>query len=139
MTSRVSTQEALIYLMVTMSAADAMISDQELARIRQLVEHLPVFDGYDPQNLTQAAKTCGTLLSESENGLEMILDIVAESVPPSHYDTAYALSVDIAASDRHVGQEELRVLQRLRDRLNLDKLTVAAIERGAQARYRTLA
>jgi hypothetical protein len=35
-------------------------------------------------------------------------------------------------------QEELRVLQMLRDALGLDKLTVAALERSAMARYRGL-
>ena len=138
MAGRISTQEALIFLMVTMSAVDSMISDKELLRIRQLVAQLPVFSGYDPDDLTSAAKTCGTLLAEDDNGLQTILSIIAESVPSSHYDTAYALAVDVAASDEHVEQEELRFLQLLRDKLNLDKLTVAAIERTARARYRLL-
>lgn len=138
MSGKITTQEALIFLMVTMSAVDSMISDRELVRIRQLVNHLPVFEGYDPENLTNAAKTCGTILAENDNGLDMVLDIIAESVPKSHYDTAYALAVDVAASDMHVGQEELRLLERVRDRLDLDKLTVAAIERTARARYRIL-
>ena len=53
-------------------------------------------------------------------------------------DTAYAMAVEVAAADLHVEQEELRFLQMLRDRLNLDKLAVAAIERGARARHKTL-
>jgi hypothetical protein len=46
--------------------------------------------------------------------------------------------VEVAATDLNVNQEELRFLQMLRDRLGLDKLTIAAIERSAQARYRRL-
>ena len=60
-----------------------------------------------------------------------------DALPHNLYDTAYALAVEIAAADLHVEQEELRLLQLLRDRLGLDKLTCAAIERGAMARYRT--
>ena len=44
----------------------------------------------------------------------------------------------MAAADLHVEPEELRLLAMLRDRLGLDKLTTAAIERGARARFRTL-
>ena len=47
-------------------------------------------------------------------------------------------AVEVAAADLHVEQEELRFLQMLRDRLGLDTLTVAAIERGARARYRSM-
>ncbi len=66
-----------------------------------------------------------------------VLAIVSSSLPARLHDTAYALAVEVAAVDLHVEQEELRFLQMLRDTLNLDKLTVAAIERGARARYRT--
>ena len=58
------------------------------------------------------------------------------SLPPRLHETAYALAVEVAAVDLHVEQEELRFLQILRDALNLDPLAIAAIERGARARYR---
>ena len=83
------------------------------------------------------AEACGTLLQD-DDGLDAVLSIIATSLPHRLYDTAYALAVEVAAADLHVEQEELRFLQLLRDALDLDKLTVAAIERGALARYRTL-
>jgi len=138
MSSRVSTQDALTFVMVTMSTADGAVSDTELNRIGQLVQRLPVFEGYTQEDLNRAAKTCTAILVEADNGLDIILDSVAESVPPSHYDTAYALAVDVAASDLQVEQEELRFLQMLSDRLELEPLVVAAIERTARARYRKL-
>ena len=138
MSGRVSAQDALIFVMVSMSAADSTMSDRELDRIGQLVRRLPVFEGYTQEDLNRAAKTCTAILFESENGLDLILDAVAESVPPSHYDTAYAVGVDVAASDLYVGQEELRFLQMLSDRLELEPLVTAAIERAARARYRKL-
>ena len=48
------------------------------------------------------------------------------------------VTVEVAAADLHVEQEELRFLQMLRDRLDLDKLAIAAIERSARVRYRTV-
>jgi len=58
--------------------------------------------------------------------------------PDRLHETAYALAVEIAAADLDVKPEELRFLQMLRDALELDSLTCAAIERGARARHQTI-
>ncbi len=129
--------EALIYAMVMASAVDRTMSDGELARIGEIVQHLPVFDGFDPERLIAVAQDCTALVSGNE-GLDIALEIIRDTLPPRLRDTAYALAVDIVAADRRVVAEELRLLQLLRDRLALDKLTAAAIERSAEARYRPL-
>ena len=128
---------ALVYVMVTMSAVDTEMTNAELGKIGDLTRYLPIFDGFPRERLPGIARDCARLLQE-EDGLALVLDVVAESVPAKLYDTVYALAVEVAAADLAVKQEELRFLQMLRDRLDLDKLTVAAIERGARARYRTL-
>jgi hypothetical protein len=51
MTSPFHTHDALIYLMVTMSAVDKAMNDAELARIGRLVTFLPVFKGFDEERL----------------------------------------------------------------------------------------
>ncbi len=132
-----SVHEALIHLMIVTAAADSDITDAELRRIGDLVRGLPVFSGFDDDRLPQIAGDCQTILQRDE-GLDEILDRVATALPERAYDTAYALAVEVAAADLRVEQEELRVLQLLRDRLGLDKLLVAAIERGARARYRSI-
>ncbi len=133
----ISLQEALIYVMVTMSAADSAMTDKELFTIGDVVKTLPVFSGFDEANLVAIAEACAERLQNDGESLEAVLDLVARSLPAKFRDTAYAVAVEVAAADLNVEQEELRLLQMLRDRLSLDKLTVAAIERGAQARYRT--
>ena len=137
MTSPISHHEALLYVMVTMSAADRRMTDDELRRIGQIVQTMPVFRDFDEEQVVAVAEACGGYLSQEE-GLTTVLDMVANTLPPKLYETAYAVAVEIAAADLHVEQEELRLLQMLRDRLNLEKLTVAAIERGARARHRTM-
>ncbi|MEZ5839094.1 MAG: tellurite resistance TerB family protein [Hyphomicrobiales bacterium] len=137
MTNAISHHEALIYVMVTMSAVDRKMTDAELHAIGEVVQTLPVFRGFDVERLVPVAEACGDLLND-EDGLDEILDMVARSLPQKLYETAYAIAVEVAAVDLHVEQEELRFLQMLRDRLNLDKLSVAAIERGARARYQTI-
>lgn len=137
MPTTISAHQALVYLMVTMSAVDREMTDHELRRIGGIVQSLPIFRDFDPERLVQVAEECGEILSE-DNGLDTILGLVKEALPERLRETAYALAVEIAAVDLDVQQEELRFLQILRDRLDLDKLTIAAIERAARARYRTL-
>jgi tellurite resistance protein len=132
----VSQHEALIYAMVTLSAADSKMTDRELAKIGDIVRSLPIFSGFDPEKLVAAAEACGVILLE-EDGLDRVLGVIA-ALPTRLHETAYALAVEVAAANLHLEQEVLRFLQMLRDKLDLDKLTVAAIERGARARYRTL-
>jgi len=133
----VSVHEALIYAMVTLSAADTRMTDREVAKIGDIVRSLPVFSDFDMELLIPAAKACGALL-QCEDGLDRVLGAIAMALPKRLHETAYALAVEVTAADLHAEQEELRFLQLLRDKLDLDPLATAAIERSARARYRTL-
>lgn len=135
MNTSLTAHDALIYVMVMASAVDSSMSDKELTRIGQLIQALPVFEGFDEDRLIDVSKDCATLVSGPE-GLDVALETIRDTLPPRLYDTAYALAVDIMAVDQFVQPEEIRLLQLLRDRLALDKLTCAAIERSAIARYR---
>jgi len=137
MTDKPSPQEALIYLMVVMSAADRDMTDAELSSIGRLVRTLPVFDGFDQERILPTARQCQQLLQQPD-GPERVLDLVRDTVPPSLYDTAYSLAVDVVAADLYVEPEEMRMLQIIRRRLKLEPLVAAAIERAARARHRTL-
>lgn len=134
MTSQPSVQETLIFTMVTMSAVDQIITDNELSKIGSIVGQLPVFASFDLDHLVKTAEACGEILGE-EDGLDNILHTIANALPKRFHETAYALAVEIAAVDRDVSNEEIRFLELLRDALKLDKLTIAAIERGARARH----
>jgi hypothetical protein len=94
-----------------------------------------VFRDFDQERLLPVAQECGLLL-QGETGMSDTIALIARSVPESHRDTAYALAVEVAIADLTVAREELRLLHLLRDAFALDKLTVAAIERAAQARFR---
>jgi tellurite resistance protein len=135
MLDTLSHHEALIYVMVMMSAVDKAMSEEELERIGALCRLLPVFEDFDDESLVDIARDCAAQLSGPE-GLDIVLEIIREALPARLYDTAYALAVELAAADLAIRNEEIRLLQMLRDRLGLDKLTCAAIERGAMARFR---
>jgi tellurite resistance protein len=130
-----SPESALIYTMVTVSAADARMGDSELHAIGEIVKTLPAFKGFDARRLVDVSSECATVLAEDE-GLDAVLGMIAEALPAPLRETAYLLAIDIALSDKAMSPEERRVIQRLRDALSLDRLTAAALERAGQARYR---
>jgi tellurite resistance protein len=132
-----STHEALIYLMVITSASDRDMTDVELARIGDVVRNWPVFEDFKQDRLIAVAQDCQKMLHEKD-GLEGVLERVAEALPERLHDTAYAAAFEVAAVDLEMRMEELRVLQLIRRQLDLDALTAAAIARGAKARLRTL-
>jgi tellurite resistance protein len=134
MPGTISTEQALIYTMVTMSGVEGKINAIELAEIRQLVQTLPIFRDFDEHRLMMVAQEAGEILQENE-GLNAILGLVKQALSPKLRETAYALAVEVAAADLAVGKEELRFLAMLRDALGLDKLVTAALERSAIARY----
>lgn len=137
MSQNVSPQTALIYLMVTTSAADADMTDRELMTMGDIVRMLPVFRGFDMDMLATTAEECAPLL-DKEDGLDEVLDIVSDSLPRRLHETAYAICCDIVAADGNADQEELRILELIRHRLDVDRLAAAGIERGARARHSVL-
>lgn len=121
--------------MVIMSAADRDMNDQELAKMGRLVRYLPIFEDFGEENLLPTTRRCSAILAEPQ-GLSMALETLKEAIPERLYDTAYAIAVDLASADMNIRVEEIRVLQLIRDLFELDKLTCAAIERGAIAKFR---
>ncbi len=127
-------QAALIYAMVIASAADSNMTDAELARISEIVSLLPAFRSFDLDRLPKITNDCAALLSD-EDGLEEAFGQMREALPDRLRETAYALACDVVAADGTAVQEELRLLEIMRDSLDIDRLNAAAIERGAAARF----
>ncbi len=128
---------ALIHTMVLASAADGGATDAELRAIGDIVTHMPIFADFDKTRLPKTLSSCSDLL-QRENGLDLAFKDIKAALPPRLRETAYALACDIVASDGEASQEELRFLELLRDRLPIERLIAAAIERGARARFMTV-
>jgi hypothetical protein len=126
--------EALIYTMVLASAADREMSDPELRSIGDMVRSLPIFLDLDEMEISIISGACAEMLND-EDGLEAVLDFIKDALPEKLRETAYALACDIVAADLAASQEELRLLEMLRHRLQLDRLIAAGIERGSRARH----
>lgn len=129
--------DALIHLMIVAATSDSAMTEKELVRIEALIGQLPVFDGFDRSRLEEVANACADVLN-GPDGLDAVLDQAIAALPAKLQDTAYAVAVEIAAVDLFLEQEELRFLEMLRDKLDLDRLTTAAIEVAARARHRRM-
>jgi len=127
-------QDSLVAVMIAISASDEDIRASELLTIQAIVNHLPVFSGYDMDRVKTVSQTVFDLFAEVE-GLDALFGIIRNDLPERLYETAYALACDVAAADGKLLETELRLLEEIRYELNIDRLHAAAIERGARARH----
>lgn len=134
---KLTPQEAVIYLMVMASASDGRMSEKELRSIGRVVRSFALFSDDDETGLVESAEACGKLMS-SEGGLHKVLTAAASSLPAHLGETAYAAVVDVITADENLDMTEIRVLELIRDALNISDDGAAAIERSARARHMTV-
>lgn len=132
-----SPQDALVAVMIAVSASDEMMRTAELVAIQRTVNHMPVFAGYDTDRIRLVANTVFDLFEE-EDGLDALFGLIRDALPERLNETAYALACDVATADGKLREVELRMLEEVREELNIDRLHAAAIEWGARVRHLTL-
>ena len=127
-------QDALVAIMIAVSFSDETVRTAELIAIERIVNHLPIFADYDADRIRPVAETIFDLFEE-EDGLDALFGLIRSALDDRYFETAYALACDVAAADGTLGQPELRMLEEIRNELDIDRLHAAAIERGARARH----
>jgi len=132
-----SPQDALVAIMVAVTFSDGQMRTAELLAVENAVNNLPVFGDYDADRIGVVSRTVADLFAEEE-GLDALFGLIRDTLPDKLNETAYVLACDVAASDGRLGQGELRLLQEIRDELDIDRLAAAAIERAARARHMRL-
>ena len=125
---------ALIYTMVIVTGAESKLPAVEITIIGDILGHLPVFHGFDRGKLAGHLNDCADLLSR-DDGLDKTLDAIKVALAPRLRETAYVIACDLVAVDGEATQEELQILELIRERLEIDRLIAAAIERGTRARF----
>lgn len=128
--------DALVHVMVITAVSDKDVNDHELDRFAALIGRWPVFETFDLARLPEVATSCVDTVNKA--GLDALLGQIAETLGPRLQETAYALAVEIATVDLTLNQEELRMLEMIRDAFAIDRLTTAAIEASARIRHRKL-
>ena len=128
---------ALIYTMVIVTGAEARLPAAERDIIGDIIGHLPAFRGFDRGKLSTHLNECAELLTR-DDGLEATLDAIKAALPARLRETAYAIACDLIASDGSATQDELQVLDLMRESFEIDRLIAAAIERGTRARFQKI-
>ncbi len=132
--SPMSPQDALIAVTIVTAFADDRMSEKEYREIMGTINLLPVFVNYDLDRMSGIIDVVQAFLDE-EDGLDSLIGLVKSALPDHLYETAYALACDVAAADGSVALGEMRLLEDLRQGLDLARLNAAAIERGSRARH----
>lgn len=129
-----SAQDALVAVMVAVSAADEQMRTSELVAIQRMVNHMPVFVNYDNDRIRTVSQTVFDLFEE-EDGLDALFGLIRDALPERLHETAYALACDVVSADGKLRDMELRMLEEVREELAIDRLHAAAIEWGARVRH----
>ena len=129
---------ALVHTMVLVAVADGEVTDREVGAMTEIVSFLPVFKDFDAGSVAKEVNTCLDVLQD-EDGFDEAIRRIKANLPPKLCETAYALACDVAATGGgSISQEVLRVLEMIRQDLEVDRLTAAAIEKGSAVRHRVL-
>ena len=129
-----SPQDALLAVMVAASASDENMRTAELVAIQRMVNHMPVFAGYDTDRIRRVSQTVFDLFEE-EDGREALFGLIRDGLPERLFETAYALACDVVTADGRHTDQELRMLEEIREELSIDRLHAAAIEWGTRVRH----
>ena len=133
-TPPMSAQDALVAVMVACSASDQNMRTAELVAIQRMVNHMPVFAGYDLDRVRRISQVVFDLFEEVD-GLDALFGLIREALPERLSETAYALACDVVTADGKHNEVELRMLEEVRHELHIDRLHAAAIEWGARVRH----
>jgi tellurite resistance protein len=133
-TPSLSAQDALVAVMIAVSAADEQMRTAELVAIQRMVNHMPVFAGYDTDRIRRISQTVFDLFEE-EDGLAALFGLIRDALPERLFETSYALACDVVTADGKHSEVELRMLEEVREELGIDRLHAAAIEWGTRVRH----
>ncbi|RDE08908.1 hypothetical protein DVH29_09150 [Pelagibacterium lacus] len=133
---QMSVTDALVHIMVMTAVSDKDVTEREMDRFAALIGRWPIFEEFDIARLSEVASACVETINRA--GLDALLNQIAETLEPRLQETAYAIAVEIATVDLTLNQEELRMLEMIRDAFSIDRLTTAAIETSARIRHRKL-
>ena len=105
MSGTISTEQALIYVMVMMTGVEGRVKQEEMAEMELLIRTLPAFQRFDRSRLATVVQECGDMLQEKE-GLKAVLGLVKDQLPARLRETARTAGVDpFRRACRHMARQ----------------------------------
>lgn len=106
-----SKQEAMVAVMLAISAADGNISDEEIEDLITRLRRLRLFSGLTDDQLIAATNRPFDLLRKG--GPDELIRSACPALPQQLRESAFAIAVDLAFSDGSVADEEKQLIEKL--------------------------
>ena len=120
-----STQEALVSLLIASARADGSVSAHEANSIEHVVAGMKLFRGHSHEGLQKVFATAAERITEQ--GLSSVVQTAAGIVPKELGVTTFAIAVDLMLSDGGLSPKEEAFVDELRTLLNVERDAAARI------------
>ena len=118
-------QEAFAGILMGASGCDGHIADSEVGSLVTTLVRMKLFERFTDKQYNQMLnKLHGTL---KKRGVDALIDACCPSVPEPLRETAFANACDIVLADGVVEPEEKAFMEKLREKLAIDKATAVDI------------
>ena len=120
-----SAQEAFAGILMGASGCDGHIADSEVGSLVTTLVRMKLFERFtDKQYNSMLNKLHGTL---KKRGVDTLIDACAAACPENLRETAFANACDIVLADGVVEPEEKAFMEKLREKLAINKETAVEI------------
>jgi uncharacterized tellurite resistance protein B-like protein len=116
-TTDLSTQEALIGLIISVMASDGSIAEEEIHEFNLIAERSSTLHGMSAADLTDAVDRMYKNLEEG--GFEPMINACVKALPETMYTGVFALACELVCADGLYKAEEMELLRILQDKLNI--------------------
>ena len=110
--------EAFAGVIMAAVASDLELSEHEIKFMHFMFSHMRLFQGWSKEQHNNLFNKL--LQALKQQGFENFLNICIQALPEKFYQTAFAVSVDLALADGTVSREEKDFLYDLQKKLGID-------------------
>lgn len=110
--------EAFAGVVFAAIAADERITDEELNYLHTIFSRMSLFDAWSAVQYQPLFDKLSNILKNQ--GLDRLMEMSIEALPPKLYQTAFALSVDLVLADGIVTREEKDFLYDLQQKMGIE-------------------
>jgi uncharacterized tellurite resistance protein B-like protein len=125
-------QEAFLGILLAVIAADGVITNEEILDFHSATQKAAILKGVDQNGFKRMMdKLVGVL---KKKGLDELLQLSALGLTPDMAQGTFAYAADLVFSDSNVDPSEARVMDRIKQLLNIDDVFAEKAGRIARAK-----
>lgn len=118
-------QEAFAGILMGASGCDGHIADAEVGSLVTTLTRMKLFDRFTDKQYNQMLNKLHATLKKK--GVDVLIDACAPAVPEQLRETAFANACDIVLADGVVEPDEKAFIEKLQNKLGIEKATAVEI------------